>query len=86
MKNIKIFLLAFIAGSTMLFQSCESDDVKDLTAAIDAPSEVDVIFSITQDNTGLVTLSPSGKSVSSFKVFFEDCPVYDSSSDYRCFV
>ncbi|KQC32414.1 hypothetical protein AAU57_03025 [Nonlabens sp. YIK11] len=73
MKNIKFFLVAFIAASSLFFYSCESDDNnQDLTAEIDAPTDVDIIFSITQDNSGLVTISPSGKSVSRFEVFYGD--------------
>jgi hypothetical protein len=71
MKNIKFFLAALIVASTTLY-SCESDDVKDLTAGIEAPSDLDLIYNITQDNTGLVTISPSGTSVSSFEVFYGD--------------
>jgi hypothetical protein len=71
MKNIKYFLVALIVSSATL-SSCESDDVKDLTAGIEAPSNIDLIYNITQDNTGLVTIAPSGQSVSSFEVFYED--------------
>jgi hypothetical protein len=71
MKNIKFFLVALIVASSTL-NSCESDDVKDLTAGIEAPSDLDLIYNITQDNTGLVTISPSGTSVSSFEVFYGD--------------
>jgi hypothetical protein len=71
MKKIKFFVAALIVASTTLY-SCESDDVKDLTAGIEAPSDLDLIYNITQDNTGLVTISPSGTSVSSFEVFYGD--------------
>ncbi|AGC76661.1 hypothetical protein LX97_01321 [Nonlabens dokdonensis] len=71
MKNLKFLfvsiLLVFVATT-----SCESDEDTDLGAAIEAPSGLDVIFNITQDNSGLVTISPSGVNVSSFEVFFAD--------------
>lgn len=71
MKNLKFLfvsiLLVFVATT-----SCESDEDTDLGTAIEAPSGLDVIFNITQDNSGLVTISPSGVNVSSFEVFFAD--------------
>lgn len=71
MKKITFFLVALIVACVAI-SSCEGDDVNDLTASIDAPSGLDLIFNITQDNTGLVTISPSGQSVSTFEVFYED--------------
>ncbi len=71
MKNLK-FLFVSILFVFIATTSCESDDEKDLGAAIETPSGLDVIFNITQDNSGLVTISPSGVNVSSFEVFFAD--------------
>ncbi|BAO54891.1 hypothetical protein [Nonlabens marinus] len=71
MKNIKFFLVILVVAFATLY-SCDSDDVKDLTVDIEAPSNIDLIYNITQDNTGLVTIAPSGKSVSSFEVFYGD--------------
>ncbi len=52
--------------------SCESDDDTDLSLALEAPKDLGLVYNITQDNSGLVTISPSGVDVSSFEVFFED--------------
>ncbi len=71
MKNIKYLILTLFVISTAL-SSCENDDNQDLSAAIGAPKELGLVFNITQDNTGLVTISPTGENVASFEVFYGD--------------
>lgn len=71
MKNsIKLFL--FIALSA-LFIGCESDDdqLVDLSN-LATPSALGATFQITQDNTGLVTITPKGESSNTFIVDFGD--------------
>lgn len=71
MKNIKFLFVVLLVLSTAIY-SCESDEERDLSAAIGPPLNLDLTFKITQDNTGLVTISPSGENVSSFEVFYGD--------------
>lgn len=71
MKNIKKIFILLLAVSTGIW-SCDSEDNTDLTAAIEAPKDLGLLFNITQDNTGLVTISPTGENVSSFEVFYGD--------------
>lgn len=71
MKNIKFLFLVLISLSLSIW-SCESDEDNDLSTAIEAPTNIGLLFNITQDNSGLVTISPSGENVSSFEVFFGD--------------
>jgi hypothetical protein len=71
MKNIKFLLVALIVASTALW-SCDSTDDTDLSLALEAPSDLGLVFNITQDNSGLVTISPSGVDVTSFEVFYAD--------------
>ncbi len=71
MKNfIKHFL--FITLS-VLFIGCESDDdqMVDLSN-LEAPANLGASFQITQDNTGLVTITPKGESSNLFTVDFGD--------------
>lgn len=59
-----IMLLAF---------GCETDE--DLMYSLDyiqAPGEVDAVFDITQDNTGLVSISPNSEGASSYMIDFGD--------------
>lgn len=71
MKNIKFLIVTLFIVSTA-FLSCESDDDSDLSASLTAPTDLGLVFNITQDNTGLVTISPSGVDVTSFEVFYAD--------------
>jgi hypothetical protein len=71
MKTIKYLFLTLIVASLALW-SCESDDDADLSLTLEAPTDLGLIFNITQDNTGSVTISPSGVDVSSFEVFYAD--------------
>ncbi|MGB5983116.1 MAG: hypothetical protein WBG46_13320 [Nonlabens sp.] len=70
MKNIKFLWL--LVAVLITVTSCEEDDTSNLVEQIAAPANVDLVFNITQDNTGLVTISPSGENASQFEVFFED--------------
>lgn len=71
MKNIKFLFVALMVASTALW-SCDSNDDTDLSLALEAPSDLDLVFNITQDNSGLVTISPTGADVTSFEVFYAD--------------
>ena len=71
MKNLKYILLTIIA---MAFYACIDDDeglILDKNS-VDAPSEVNAIFTISDDNTGTVTVTPSALSTASFEVLFGD--------------
>jgi hypothetical protein len=68
LKNITI-MMAFL----MIAFSCkkEVDNLKELEN-ISPPSNVSAVFDITQDNTGLVTIKPSGEGVTSYLITFGD--------------
>ena len=70
MKIFKYTLHLFFA---LILVGCASnDDIFQVVDAISAPTNISATFSITQDNTGEVTITPSGEGVSSFEVFFGD--------------
>ncbi len=52
--------------------ACESDDLQDTINAINAPQDVDLTFNITQDNTGLVTITPTSQGATKYQLFFGD--------------
>jgi hypothetical protein len=71
MKNIyKLFCSIFVL---LLFVGCE-DDFSDTTdfANVAPPSNISASFEVTQDNTGLVTITPSGEASISFVVDYGD--------------
>ena len=72
MNAIKYFLSAFLMIA--LFAGCEkvdTDDVSFVDAAA-APAKLSVMFDITQDNTGLVTITPNGEGAIFYDVYYGD--------------
>lgn len=72
MKCIKYFfgitiLLAMVAGC----KKEKNDDVSFLQTDT-APAALSALFTITQDNTGLVTITPNGESISYYDIFYGD--------------
>ncbi len=72
MKALKYFLsIAFLLSVVV---SCKKETYDDLsfldTAAV--PANLNLLFEITQDNTGLVTITPNGEGVSSYEVYYGD--------------
>ncbi|MFL2609450.1 MAG: PKD domain-containing protein [Flavobacteriaceae bacterium] len=71
MKNIyKLFSSIFVL---LLIVGCE-DDFSDTTdfANVAPPSNISASFEVTQDNTGLVTITPSGEGSISFVIDYGD--------------
>ena len=70
MKTIKkLFTLLFVFTA---FISCKEDFLEETDFGIVAPSDVSATFNITQDNTGLVTITPTAIGGVSFDVDFGD--------------
>lgn len=68
MKQIRLLTLAFTA---LLFASACSDD-DSVGMEVKAPSNVQVALTVSQDNTGTVTVTPSADGASSFQILFGD--------------
>lgn len=62
-----LLLLGFITGC----QKNNYDDVS-LVNTVKDPQNLSALFEITQDNTGLVTITPNGESVSWYEIFYGD--------------
>ena len=70
MKTInKFFTLLFVFTA---FVSCKEDFLEETDFGIVAPSNVNATFNITQDNTGLVTITPTAFGAVKFDVDFGD--------------
>lgn len=64
----------FISAVLMAVVSCSTetyDDVSFVNSAV-VPSKVSALFNITQDNSGLVTITPNGESSSTYDISFGD--------------
>ena len=69
MKNLK-YIFSFLLLA--FFISCENDDNGTDISGIEAPKNISAIFTITQDNSGLVTIRPNGEGVSYYEIHFGD--------------
>ncbi len=78
MKTLKyLFSLCLVVFA---LTTC-SDDVTDLSfvSKVKAPTELAMLFQVTQDNTGLVTITPTAEGAVSFDVSFGDDTVEPES-------
>ena len=75
MKNFKYILSLFIVVASVI--GCSQDDDLPDVSALPAPTNVAAVISIAQDNSGLVTITPTGENVANFRVNYGD----DSGTD-----
>jgi len=71
MKTLKYILSLCVV--VLALTTC-SDDEKDLNfiSNIEAPSDLAMLFQVTQDNTGLVTITPTAQGAIGFDIYFGD--------------
>ena len=70
----KINILVSWLMSALLLVACTKTEFTD-TSFVDrgeAPSELSAMFEITQDNTGLVTITPNGVGAVAYEVYYGD--------------
>jgi len=72
MKNLKYLLNIFIVSFLIFACVEEVENNIDFVDSIEAPTNVSAMISITQDNTGVVTITPTGEGVVSYSVDFGD--------------
>ncbi len=70
MKLIKIIIP--IIAFAVFMNACTEEETSFAFEGISAPKEVTASFDITQDNTGIVRITPSGNGASSFQIYFGD--------------
>ena len=71
--TMKIFKHAFSISLFLLaIYSCSNEDELIDINAIAAPTNVSAAVTVTQDNTGLVSITPLGEGVTNFKIAFGD--------------
>ncbi len=71
---MKIFkILALLTISSLMFTGCDDDEITNYAfQEISAPSNVTAAFSVTQDDSGTVSVTPSGDGASVFQIYFGD--------------
>lgn len=72
MKNIKLILCSFLLATA--FVGCSEDGISNDLSSLDnvSPGNISNIFDITNDNSGLVKITPTAEGAVSFDVFFGD--------------
>lgn len=70
MKTFK-YIATLIIGLLVL-SNCNDDDNEDYTIVIDDPTNVSALVTITQDNSGLVTITPTGEGVAFYSIDYGD--------------
>ena len=72
MKVLKYFLsIAFLLATAAGCKKIVNDDLSFLDTDA-APAALSAFFDITQDNTGLVTITPNGEGISFYEVYYGD--------------
>jgi hypothetical protein len=72
MKALQYFLGMFLLVAIMAGCKKENNTDLSLLETGPTPSKLSVLFTITQDNSGVVTIYPSGEGASYYEVFFGD--------------
>jgi len=84
MKKLKTIYKALIM--LLIINACTEDDRSlDFLNNIAAPTNVAAVYSVTQDNSGLVTITPTADGAVSFDITFGDDttdPVSIEAGDY----
>jgi hypothetical protein len=72
MNAIKYIYSAFLMAAILIScQKIETDDISFVDTA-GAPAKLSVLFNITQDNSGLVTITPNGEGAIFYEVYYAD--------------
>lgn len=73
MKNYKYYLSSLLM-ILLFLASCQKSNFTDTSFVRSGTpaNAVSALFTITQDNTGLVTITPSGTGIASYKVYYGD--------------
>lgn len=64
----RLLLLVFLVAGC---QKVQNEDISFIQSAVD-PGKLSMMFDITQDNTGLVTITPNGEGAVTYDVYFGD--------------
>ena len=79
MRILKNFTVLFFLTAFIISCVDENESNADFVGTISEPTNISALVSITQDNTGLVTITPTGEGVVTFHVDY-GCLLYTSPS------
>ena len=68
MKKIKTIYKALLVLLVVI--ACTDERSLDFLDTVSVPSNVSAVYNITQDNTGLVTITPTADGATTFDVYF----------------
>ena len=72
MKTLKyIFSFAILTTIAVCCKKNTNEDIA-FASSINTPSKLKLLFDITQNNSGIVTITPNGEGVASFDIYFGD--------------
>ena len=71
-KNNYLIFAVFLFISAVTLQSCGDDDVSYVLSEVSAPTKVSAAFTIAQDDSGAVTITPTAEGATTFQVYFGD--------------
>lgn len=66
-----ILCVLFLITTVVACKKDNYDDISFINTA-SAPGKLSALFDITQDNTGLVTITPNGEGIANFDIYFGD--------------
>jgi hypothetical protein len=68
------YIIGVAMAALALMPGCKKEEYNDVSfvQTANAPDKLSAFFDITQDNTGLVTITPNGEGASAYKVYFGD--------------
>lgn len=72
MKKLRILIAFVMAASLLGCSEDENNSALDSLSNADGPSNLSALFTITQDNTGTVTILPKGDGVVTYEVKYSD--------------
>jgi hypothetical protein len=72
MNAIKYFLSITLLLAVVTGCKKETFDDTSFVNSVSEPAKISVLFDITQDNTGSVTITPNGEGVTTFDVYYGD--------------
>lgn len=76
MKKFKI-LITFVFAAMLFGCSEDENNSLDVLPNAAAPANLSALFTITQDNTGLVTITPRGEGVIKYDVYYGDAQTFE---------